>query len=303
MRGARLVADLGGSNLRLGISPGPGRVEALRRYRVARFPGLGAALAAYLAETGAPPPAEAVIAAAGPVEGGRVRLTNLDWTVEAEAVAAACGAGRVRLVNDLEAVARALPHLEGADLAPVGPPRPPRPEAPRLAVNVGTGFGAAAALPVDGDWHATAGEPGHMTFAAARPEETDLLAIAGTVEDLLSGAGLVRLWRHAGGTGAAPDAAGVAARAGGDPAAARALGQGAALLGRVAGDLVLAHGAWGGAFFCGSVAGALLSPATAGGFRAAFAAKGKMRARMEAVPSAFIRRPEPALHGLTFGPA
>ena len=51
----------------------------------------------------------------------------------------------VVLVNDLEAVAAALPHLADDDLTTLGTVAPVRPERrTMLAVNVGTGFGAAS---------------------------------------------------------------------------------------------------------------------------------------------------------------
>ncbi len=49
--------------------------------------------------------AAAAFGVAGPVKDGAVRVTNLDWTVEALSLAGALGGAGVRLLNDLDATA------------------------------------------------------------------------------------------------------------------------------------------------------------------------------------------------------
>ena len=56
------------------------------------------------------------IAAAGPVAGERVRITNLDWTLDARTIERTCNVERCLLVNDVTAIAWALPSLSGADV-------------------------------------------------------------------------------------------------------------------------------------------------------------------------------------------
>ena len=53
----------------------------------------------------------ALLAVAGPVEGGRCRLTNAAWTIDEEEIAHAFSIPWVRIVNDLEAAAAGLPEL------------------------------------------------------------------------------------------------------------------------------------------------------------------------------------------------
>ena len=148
-----------------------------------------------------------------------------------------------------------------------------------LAVNVGTGFGAASAIWRDGRWYTCPSEAGHMTLGsveaiAALPADT-------SVENVLSGSGLARLHeRLAGGRRAAdpPDAADVFAQSARDAAAARTVEVFTAILGRIAGDLTLATCAWGGVYLCGSVATAWSAIADTGRFRAEFTRKGPMHA-------------------------
>lgn len=293
----RLLVDLGGTNARLalvgaeGFRPGTPVV----RLPVAAYAGFGDLLADWREGPGrGVAVAAAAVAAAGPVEAGRIALTNLPWTVEAAAVSAALGGAAVRLLNDLEAVALALPAL-GEGAAEVL--RPGSGAGPRLALNVGTGLGGAVAVPLAAGWTALAAEPGHMRFGAVTEAERALLPMVATVEDLVSGRGIAELYRRLAGHAAAIPADAVLARARTDPIAAAVRDLMLAALGRVAGDLVLATGAWGGVWLCGGVASAWERDWTAA-ILGPFEAKGPMRARMAQVAIRRITHPEPALVGL-----
>lgn len=292
----RLIADIGGTNARFAIAEdgAAGPVEALPS---ASFPSFDDALAAALGRLGGESIREAAIAAAGPVSEGAIDVTNLPWRIEARAVAAELGGAEVRLLNDLEAVALALPRLGDGERAPLR--QTARTERGRalLAVNVGSGFGAAAAVPTVAGWAAVAGEPGHMAYAAATEDEWEQRGAVTSIEDVLSGRGLAALYRRLGGTDA--DAPAEVFDAGAeDTAAAAATALLARLLGRVAGDLVLATGAWSGVFLCGSVVSRPRGDAFDRTLLEAFDAKGAMAARMARVPVWRITAPNPALLGL-----
>jgi glucokinase len=51
---------------------------------------------------------------AGPIAGGSTRMTNLPWVVEETSLARAIGTRRVRLLNDLQALAYGTLFLERA---------------------------------------------------------------------------------------------------------------------------------------------------------------------------------------------
>lgn len=311
MTGLVLIADVGGSNARFGVSRGSGDVCEVRSYQAARFASFAEAMCSYLGEAdliGDPRRIrEARIAAAGPVQCGRVSLTNLPWQIEAAEISANFGVP-TRLYNDLEAVAMLLPHINASGVDPIGRAWPIAPSGTRIAVNVGTGLGAAAAHRFDdGRWVVTPSEAGHMAFAARTEEERPLLAFAASIEDVLSGGGVERLYRHLeGGCGdrsvprPSETTAQIFERAGRDPTAARLVQLFTSVFGRAVGDLVLAHGAWGGAFLCGSVARGWRSVADIAAFRASFEGEGKMRARMGEVPTWLITRDSPALYGLSY---
>lgn len=275
----RVVADVGGTTSRFARVGPAGTLEALQRYATAGFDGLAPMLERYLQDLPPCPLAELVLAVAGPVDDGESVLTNVPWRVSAAVLAARLGA-RVQVVNDVVAVAMLLPHLQPGDHAPLRDTRATQ-RAPRIAINVGTGFGAACVVPVDGRWVPLASEAGHMCLGVMSETERAAFEHVRRVEDLLCGAGLADL-----------------REALGEDEAVRRF---SAVLGRVCGDLVLATGAWGGAFLCGGVIQALADQLDVARFLSAFDDKGPMAARMAAVPVSRLRVPEPALRGLAMG--
>lgn len=298
--GLRLVADIGGTNVRFALARPGGDPEAVCAYRVADHATFGDALDRYRSETGSPTPDEVAIGAAGPVDGGTVTLTNAPWTLAEEALSARLSGASVRIVNDLEAVAHALPHLVTVDLTPIGTGAfPPDPRRPMLAVNIGTGFGAASIAPTRRGFVARSSEPGHMTLAPLGDAEATVFQDRATIEDVLSGRGIADLYRRLAAAGApALGADQVVAAAGDNADAARTLAIAGTLLGRIAGDLVLATGAWGGCLLCGSVAAGWAGVGDHDAFRAAFERKGPMTPRMAHVYTGLITRGDVALLGL-----
>jgi glucokinase len=298
----RLVSDVGGSNARFARSPGGHGLDERQSYQLKDFPSFYAALDAYLGETGgAAGCVGAAVGVAGPVDGSRAALTNADWVIETPGIEARIGGAPTKLVNDLEAVAPALPYLRDEELAPIGDvPRHPEPRR-MLALNVGTGFGAASILPVGGGWVPCPGEPGHMSLAAVDSEELELIRGARCVESLLSGRGVSRIYgRLAGDDAATLSGAEIFSRVGTDPIAAETVRRFSLLLGRIAGDLTVAAAAWGGVYLCGSV---IAGWAKAGGtafFREPFEDKGAMTPHMRDAYSGIILRDDIALVGLTY---
>lgn len=305
MSGRRLVADAGGTNVRFALTDAAGNIEQLQTYLAADFPRFMDALGAYLGTLGEPSNLDAgVIAAAGPIDDGRVKLTNNDWTIDCGETSAVLSGAPVMLVNDLEAVAAALPYLDASDLDPIGIPAFKQPKThTMLAVNVGTGFGAASALRRDGKWWTHPSEAGHMTLGTLKTGEINPWPEDASIESLMSGQGVADLYRRLA-TAArrtvepTVDAADVFARASNDPIAARTVEIFTAMFGRVAGDLVLATAAWGGVYLCGSVALGWSAVADAKKFRDEFTRKGAMQARMQQVPTAAIRHENVSLFGL-----
>ena len=195
-----LVCDVGGTNVRLALAPTPGAsLQILPPRKTADFPGLSEAAASALAEAGVRP-RSALVCAAGPNEGRRIKLTNAAWVIEGPAVAAALGLDQGLLFNDFEAQALSLPSLRPEWTRPIGEGLQGD-AGPMLINGPGTGLGTAALIRVDGKWCAVASESGHSDFAPVTPDEQlfwpHIQPVHGriTPESLISGPGLRRLHR------------------------------------------------------------------------------------------------------------
>ena len=299
-----LLCDLGGTNIRFALSRDGGPPEALAVLAADDFPSFEDAARHFLGDTGID---LAAVAVAGPVSGGRAVMTNRNWILDEASIAQALGVERVRLFNDFEAQALSLPCLGDCDLSPVGGSFAPDAGAPKVVLGPGTGFGAAALLPeTGGGWRAVCGEAGHMTLAAAN--ETEAVLLAGirqdfghvSVERIVSGAGLALLYRAvAGDRKSAPAPEEVTARAAaGEPVAVAAVGHFARFLATAASDLALVFAARGGVYLSGGILPRLGPCFDRAAYLDRFADKGRFREFLQAVPSAVVMHPAPALAGL-----
>lgn len=307
----RLVADIGGTNARFALAGPDGRCTSAANLRVGDFPDFDDALAAYLSRLDAATRGRitsAACAAAGPVEHDVIKLTNAPWQLATTHIAQQIGGVPAAIFNDLQAVALALPFLGDQDVARIGPVPRAEAEPPdrMVAVNVGTGFGAATAIPSAHGWTACPSEAGHMSLAATNTQEAELLAAlcpgrTATLEDVLSGAGVGAVYAWL--SGREPIAAdAVFARVDADTAVRHTVEMLSRWLGRASGDLVLSTAAWGGAFLLGGVVSGWYNLCDHTAFRAAFEDKGKMHARMGGVFSGVVTRQDVALFGLAKAP-
>lgn len=306
----RLIADVGGTNVRFARSRADGLFRDSQSWPAQSFDSFASALDAYLATLGDDASFQtAAIAAAGPVDSGAVELTNNDWRIETHMVAERLGGNvAVRLLNDLEAVAFALPHLADDQVAWIARGAPPPPRSGRmLAVNVGTGFGSAALLATGDEWISCPAESGHMRLVLQTTEELALIAELGltnpTIEDVLSGHGIQQLWKACARAALTSEPAegtpeDVFEFAKNDPASRMATRHFSTFLARAASDLVLASAAWDGLYLCGSVANAWSEHADFNEFLRTFRGESKMRDRLGQTPVAVIRHDTPAFIGL-----
>jgi glucokinase len=303
-----LVADVGGTHARLalvGTDGAPGRPVVLA---TTRYPDLATAVAATF--TPLPPLERVAVCGAGPVVDGVVRLTNCPWEISAAGLRDALGVSEAIVINDLTAVALALPHLRERELRDLGG-IPGGVRGPRGVLGPGTGLGVSGLLGEDGEAVPIAGEGGHVSLAASDDREwaivRHLQAGHGHVsaERVLSGPGLRTLYRaltEIDGLGSdldtEPAAIARRAHAGEDPLAVEAVGLFTGWLGSVAGDLALTLGATGGVYLSGGILPAWGERFDVARFRARFEAKGRFRGWLAAIPTRLIVHPNPALVGL-----
>jgi glucokinase len=298
-----LVADIGGSKSRFALANSSGGLEHVLVIENETVADLDAAVARYLEETGARPRA-ATLAIAGPVDGEEVVLTNrTNWRLRHSEFAKRFGFSQLRVLNDFEAVAWALPHLGAAHTRPLGTPVAAR-EGVKVVLGPGTGLGVAALLPADGRWHVIASEGGHASFGPQARDETAMFAAlreecgAISAETVLSGPGLVRLARaldpRAGRHQPETIVASALAR---EPSAHAAARMFVRLLGRFAGGLALTFKALGGVYITGGVACGLGPLLDEPQFRAAFEAHPPHESLLKTIPTLLITCQEPGLIG------
>lgn len=306
-----LVADIGGTNIRLALVAADGALHDVRVFPCRDFPNPAAAADAYLGEIRpALRPRRAALGAATAIAGDRVELVNLAWSFSIEGTRLQLGLDHLTVINDVAALALALPHLGPADRVPISDGAGTA-DASFAVVAPGTGLGVAALIPHAGAWLPVASESGHATVAAHDETEVAILAILRrryghvSAERVLSGPGLVNLYQ------ALCERAGIAAEADITPAAVSQRGASgacplcgeairlfSAMLGSFAGSMALAFCAWGGVFIGGGVVGHLGPAFDSAAFHQRFVAKGRLTPRLVDVPAFLVTHPTPALIGL-----
>jgi len=309
----RLLGDVGGTNARWAWQHAPG--DALSNVRTlagSDYATIADCVAAYLKAEGLPAPRDVGFGIATAVTGDRVQMTNHPWSFSISALRTALGAARLRVLNDFEALAHAVPALDADQLSPVGAGAAVR-DAAVAVIGPGTGLGVSG-LVSDGHagWRVIVGEGGHVTLPAATTREASMLAVMRerfshvSAERALSGPGLVNLYEAAcaldGETAASLEPADVMARAFASGAAhdaqcEEAVTTFASLLGNVAGNLALTLGARGGVYIGGGIVPRLGARFAQLPFRKRFVDKGRFRAYLETIPTWVITAESPALLG------
>jgi glucokinase len=318
-----LVADLGGTNLRLAlVVPAAApvlRLQTVKQYSIRDYGSFSAAADHYLGWAGQQfpelsRPRVAVIAVAGRIESGRVSLTNHDWVLDQRVIASELGLDQAQLINDFAAISQCLTLLGQTDVEALGPSVSPirRRSTAQVfcAMGPGTGLGVSALCLAGDQQFQLATEGGHISFAPQSDEEILVLRFLMqrfgrvSVERLLCGSGMVNLYQalaHVAGAtmASAADAAAItsAALADSDPLATRTVRLFCRMLGSVAGDYVLAFGAWQGLYLAGGMTAHLAPYLGEGAFRNAFEDKGRFADAIRHVPVAIITHPQPGLLG------
>jgi glucokinase len=312
-----LAADIGGTSTRLGVfDPARRRPQQLahRVYSTLDFPDLTAMIAAFL-------DAEAIdrttidrasFGVAGPVFDGAADLTNVPWRVEARRVSAAFRISRVALLNDLQAMAHAVPVLNDAELHVLQTGERDA-DGNITLIAAGTGLGIALLHNVNGRLVPSPSEGGHADYAARTDREIallrDLTARFGRaeVEHVVSGPGLVNIHRvtHDVPCEAAIDLADAEAPAGITKAAlerrcagcVEALEVFVGAYGAATGNLALGMVATGGVYIGGGIAPKILPALETGTFLNAFSAKPPFEAMLRKMPVKVILNDEAGLLG------
>ena len=329
-----LAGDVGGTKTLLGLfAPAPERPQPVEvgEFITLDYDGLEQMVREFLRARSMEPRAirAACFGVAGAITDQVARLTNVPWLVDGDRVAQTTGLPRSVLLNDLEALAYAVPVLESDELA-VLQQGIAAPNGNAAVIAAGTGLGEAVLHNIDGRFVPGASEGGHADFAARTPREMQLVQeltpIFGRVgnEVVISGPGIVNIYQfthQAFGTGPliTPNsllparlcsAVGTVKEAAELPAkisraayerrcpmCVEALDMFVSAYGAEAGNLALRAMATAGLYVGGGIAPKLLPVLSQGAFLEAFRAKEPMAHLVATIPVAVILNDEAGLLG------
>ena len=317
-----LVGDVGGTKTDLAIFVATevlGQPLARGHFRSADYAGLEEMVQQFLIQARLRADC-ACFDVAGPVVAGRAQLTNLPWEVNETQLRVSLGISAVWVVNDLAAIAHAVPLLQDSDLYPIHAVAPV-PEGALAVVAPGTGLGEAFLVWENGVYHDYPSEGGHADFAPPTPAYLDLLCYLQerlghvSYEMVCSGVGIPYLYEYFRDRGVASEppefAAALATVSDRTPLiveAAMKAGPAAELagatmdafvtiLGAEAGNLALKVMATGGVFLAGGIPPRILPMLTDGRFMEAFLRKGRFAKLLRNVRVHVITNPDVALLG------
>jgi glucokinase len=303
-----LAGDVGGTKVHLALYNFEDRkLKPVRDEKVPsqEFVSLEAAVGSFLKAGEQDQIVAACFGCPGPVRDGRIKLTNLPWTLDQNDLAKALSIQHIFLINDLEATGYGIPELapeslvtlhEG-DAAAVGN---------RGLIAAGTGLGEALLI-WDGKTHRPIpSEGGHCDFAARDDREIGLFRYLSTTlhghvswERVVSGIGIKNIYAYLRDVEKVEEPAwlrervqkedpnaviGQCAEDGSSPLCVETMQVFAAAYGAETGNIALKVLATGGMYLGGGIAPKSLKTLRAGGFMQAFLDKGRLSPVLESIP-------------------
>ena len=321
-KGLLLAGDVGATKTKLALYDPSGdlrKPKNVRTFQGQNYPGLVEVLRNYLLDD-KEKISVACFGIAGPVVAGHVKMVNLNWEIDAGELCDEFGLQAAWLINDLKAVATAVPLLKPNELHSINKGFPEL-GGTIAVIAPGTGVGIGYLTWAASRYQAYATEGGHANFAPANALQDELLAFLRgkysqvALEHVCSGLGLPNVYEFFKSTGraeepgwlaqelaAAEDATPVivehalAAKPGGE-ICQLALQVFVEVLGAASGNLALTFGATGGVYLGGGIPPRILPTFARFGFMDAFLDKIGYRDYLARFPVYVILNPESALLG------
>ncbi|NNF15904.1 MAG: glucokinase [Gammaproteobacteria bacterium] len=309
---SKFVADIGGTHARFAlvdddISHENSLVE-MKVFKCADFAGPAETVIAYQEHLGGRLPARACIAAAGPLDDGVVRFTNLDWRLSARELQDALHLEQLELLNDFAAVAYSVTALRDGDLHILHSGQPPT-EGARTVLGAGTGLGVAALVNTIDQHTVMTSEAGHVRFAAANAEQSAVLDYLlrehdyVSMEMLLAGPGIPRLYHALAAVNGLPaeplDAKVITqlALATTDLNCINTMALYTQILAGFCAQLAMTFHARGGVYLVGDIFRAMQPLLSSGEFVNDYLSAGPMAGLVEATPLSIVLTADPGLQG------
>ncbi|MFQ5796624.1 MAG: glucokinase [Candidatus Bipolaricaulia bacterium] len=317
-----LAGDIGGTKTNLAVfssEAGPRAPLAEATFPSGDYPSLRALVREFLAQISLSVD-RASFGVAGPVVAGRATITNLPWIIDETQLQEALSLSSVRLLNDLVAIAHAVPFLEPDDLHTLNQGEP-TPGGAMAIIAPGTGLGEAFLTWGGSRYWAHGSEGGHADFAPTHPVEVELLGYLQdclehvSYEQVCSGRGLPNIYNYLKDSGYADEPPWLAEQlaATDDPTpvivnaaldeeadcelCAATLNLFVSILGAEAGNLALKVLATGGVYLGGGIPPRILSALKGERFMEAFRHKGRLSDLLDRMPVHVILNPKVALLG------
>lgn len=317
-----LAGDIGGTKTVLAVydhDHGLGAPLATATFPSGSYPSLEAVVQAFL-KTHDYPIEHASFGVAGPVLAGRAEVTNLPWKMSEAGMASELNFRAVKLLNDLESIAYAVPHLAPADLHAVNVGKAV--EGGAIAVVApGTGLGEAFLTYENGRYRAHPSEGGHASFAPNDPQQLELLRYLQqrlghvSCERVCSGLGLPNIYAFLKDSGFAEEPSWLAEKLAASkdhtpvivesaldtarpcPLCITTLRLFVAILGAEAGNMALKVLSTGGVYIGGGIPPRILPVLEQQDFMQAFLNKGRFADMLQRMPVNIILNPKAALLG------
>lgn len=314
-----LAGDVGGTKVHLALydfTNGKLTYTRDQKFPAKNYTGLEEIVKGFL---GADKATAACFGVPGPVRDGRLRLTNLPWTLDSRELSAHLGIEHVFLINDLEANGYGVAELSAdqiytlseGDASQIGN---------RALVSAGTGLGEAMMI-----WNGRSHVPypsegGHADFAPRTEDEIDLLRFLKqkyngriSFERVVSGMGLTSIYEFLREVRGIEEPAWLAEKiaAADDPNTVitdlalkakselceKALDMFVSVYGAEAGNIALKLLAVGGVYLGGGIAPRILEKLKDGAFMKAFTDKGRLSQLLINTPVRVILESRAALMG------
>jgi glucokinase len=315
-----LAGEIGATRTRLAAFESEGnKLECVveKTYKSQEHNGLEEIIAGFIRTEGIPVHS-ACFGVAGPVRGGRSKISNLPWIIDSRELAAQLRLSTVGLLNDLEAYAYGVDGLESKDFVALRQGAEDA-EGNRAVISARTGLGLAG-LYWDGyRHHPFACEGGHTDFAARNDLETELARYLRnkhghvSCERILSGPGIKNIYDFLRDTnkaeepgwlkdqmGQAPDQPALISRLaleGKTPICEQVLSIFVSVYGSETGNCALNFMSTGGIFIGGSIAAKIVPKMQDPVFMQSFLDKGRMRALLEDMPVKIVLNDDAGLIG------
>jgi len=304
-----IIADIGGTNMRVAIASEQGDISGIEIYACADYAGLAEVLSNFIEKHQLQNKAiYACLAIACPVDKDLIVMTNLPWQFSQQALKAKLQLKELILINDFTAIAHAIPQLSDQQKVQIGAGETVS-DKPISICGPGTGLGVANLVATKQGWLSLSGEGGHVDFAPVDEQEIAILNFLMTkyarvsYEQLLSGLGLEQIYQALSyiknGSASELSAKEITTSALNHSCdlCTETLAQFCRVLGSFAGNLALTLGSYGGVYIAGGIVPRFINYFENSDFRTRFEAKGRMSGFNQPMATFVVTEDQPGLLG------